>query len=63
MPELRPITIPLRSVMKQITLHVEVTGTTEAYTIRRWLAMRLIQCAAWLLGCNVQVNFPQARVK
>lgn len=43
--------------MKQFTINIEVTGQ-RSHAIRQWVALRLIRCAAWLLGCNVEVNFP-----
>lgn len=38
-------------------MHMDVIiRMTRRFRIRKWLAIRLIRMAAWLLDCNIEVN-------
>lgn len=44
----------LKKLTKETTLTIEFELTRE-FVIRKWIAVRLIILAAWILGCGVEV--------
>lgn len=50
-----PVKVPLGSIVRQMTMQVEITGArTWSYRLR--FAMWLIRLAARVIGCNVRVE-------
>ena len=46
-----------QSCMNQVTIEV-VVRTTRRYRLRKWLAIRLLVIAAFLLDCGIEFNEP-----
>jgi hypothetical protein len=44
--------LPMSSVMKDVVLHVDMTGVTT-WRIRVWLGTKLIVLAARVMGCGM----------
>lgn len=40
---------------KTITMQMDLHLTRE-FLIRRWVAVKLIMMAAWVLGCNIEIK-------
>ena len=51
------LTVAMGSVMRHITVTIRVTGVRR-FAVRQWIAVRLLKLAAVILGCNIDVLFP-----
>ena len=51
--------VPITKLMAGVTMELRITGM-KAWTLRRWLAIRLIGLAASLLGCAITVDVTTA---
>ncbi len=49
------VKVPMSQVMSNITMTVKVTGVRQ-YTIRLWIAEKLIWLTSVLVGCNIDVK-------
>jgi hypothetical protein len=54
MATLDPVNVNVHSVMKNLTLTVNMTGLRRQ-AIRNWLGCQLIRLAASVMGCNVAI--------
>ena len=52
---MKPIDIELNGFNKQVimTVHIKLT---RRFLVRKWIALRLIQLASWLVGCEFAVK-------
>lgn len=55
MATLQPVNVPVQSVMRNITLHVNVTGV-QTWRVRMWLGLQFIKLAAFTMGCGIEVT-------
>jgi hypothetical protein len=53
MTNIASITMP--ELMRNITLHIRVTGQ-RVTAIRFWLGTRLLRLAAWVIGCGIEID-------
>ena len=53
------VRIPLQSVMKNITMHVEVTGV-RTWKMRMWLALQCFRLGCWIAGMGLKFHGDQA---
>lgn len=49
-----PVRVPAASVMRDVTMTVEVTGLT-VWRLRLWLGLQLMRLAARVIGCGIRV--------
>lgn len=48
------ITVQMSDAIKRMTITVKVTGL-RSFQVRMWLGVKLIQLAAFIIGCNSNV--------
>ena len=49
------VEMKVRKFNKRMTLHLDIVVTRE-YKFRKWVAIRLMRLAAWVLDCNIEVH-------
>ena len=55
MATLRDVNVPVQSVMRNITLHVNVTGI-QLWRLRMWLGIQCLKLAALVMGCGMEIT-------
>lgn len=52
------VSMSMGKLMKNTTMTVTLTGT-KSFAVRQWIAIKLMQLAALVLGCGVVVDLKQ----
>ena len=51
--KLRPVKVS--DALREITLEVKIVGF-RSWRIRLWIGTRLLQLAAWVIGCGIKIE-------
>lgn len=54
MPDAPALHYEMRKLSRDLTLTVTFHETYE-FRVRRWIAIRLVGLAAWVLGCGIEI--------